>query len=102
MATLVEWERSMLDRYVAQMATVGDGGPFPAISAFLQTATTEDALHAVERNPELVSDAGEAAFSLLVGFAQMSGFVVLLPALQKRQAWLRDLRKAGWGAAPGT
>jgi hypothetical protein len=101
-AAHMAWERETLDGFVASMTQAADGGPWAALANFLQAPTTRAALDALERDPELVSPRGEAAFDLLIGFARQAGCVGLLPALLKRQRWLRDLREAGWGARRAT
>ena len=101
-AQVVAWERSSLEEYIAGMAQAGDNEPlFQGVSAFLEAGSTEAALAVLEHHPELMTSRGAAAFDSLVGFAELCGFVFLLPALRNRQAWLEELREAGWGQARG-
>jgi hypothetical protein len=102
MAQHVAWERSTLDGFLQRMQQVGDGGPWLAIAGFLQAGTTRAAFDVLEREPELISPRSEAAFAMLVDFAEQVGCIVLGPALRSRQRWLLDLREAGWGTERAT
>jgi hypothetical protein len=96
------WERAILDRFVKEKQQVDDGGPWPAIARFSEAGTTIAALEALEGEPELPSPHGEAAYAMLVDFAEQSGCVILAPYLRRRQRWLRTVRESGWGTRRAT
>jgi hypothetical protein len=76
------------------LKSLGKTDPFFKAVAELVLADGQAARDAIiQRHPELASERGATALELTLSFAIMAGFVMLLPALQELQAWLRELQK---------
>jgi hypothetical protein len=87
-AELARYERNALRDLLARLGATDE--IFQGVAALLDADGEAARLAVLQRYPDLRSDRGSGALSVVVNYAVMTGLVETLPRVQSLQDWLRD------------